>query len=52
MYAGRATAAQKPKSTLSASIAMSTMGMLNFSMKDVGRKYSKVNNYQTPTKSE
>jgi hypothetical protein len=38
MYAGSATAAQKPKRTLSASIATSTMGMLNLSMKDVGRK--------------
>ena len=52
MYAGRATAAQKPKRTLSASMAMSTIGMLNFSMKDVGRKYSNVNNHQIPTNSE
>lgn len=52
MYAGSATAAQKPKRTLNPSIAMSTMGILNFSMKDVGRKYSNVNNHHTPTKSE
>ena len=52
MYAGSATAAQKPKRTLRASRATSTIGMLNLSMNDVGRKYSKVNSHQTPTKRE
>jgi hypothetical protein len=37
-YAASATAAQKLKSTLRASMATSTIGMLNLSMKDVGRK--------------
>jgi hypothetical protein len=51
-YAASATAAQKEKSTLNASMATSTIGMLNFSMKDVGMKYSRVRSHHRPTKSE
>lgn len=52
MYEGSATAAQKPKMTLSASRDTSTMAMLNLSMKEVGRKYSKVRSHHTPTNRE
>jgi len=52
MYEGSATAAQKPKMTLSASRDTSTMAMLNLSMKEVGRKYSNVRSHHTPTNRE